>query len=326
MDDEQIKQINICLDTLENKPVSVQEAESHIVKLLSNILTPLFQFDGYATRDLTREDSLIDFVASKRSHDPDIPPVIGIRYKHYGKNHRIGVSEVDKAGQYRERSDLHRIVILSNRGFTKAAAESAERQIPPIFLWNFSDLRAWVSRIERDYKEDHSLVIRAIVDVSKLLAKIIAENPSEINYMEWRDMERMLAEVFEGFGFKVELTPPSKDGGKDIILACTVKGKEHSYIVEVKHWRSGQRVGKNAAKEFTKVIARENRQGGLFLSTYGYCDNAFESLTESERVSVRFGEQEKIRLLCKTYVKAESLLWKPVSPLPELLYDATKSV
>jgi hypothetical protein len=39
-----------------------------------------------------------------------------------------------------------------------------------------------------------------------------------LDHLEWRDLERMMARVMEGLGFKVTLTPPSKDGGKDLIL------------------------------------------------------------------------------------------------------------
>jgi sulfur transfer protein SufE len=36
--------------------------------------------------------------------------------------------------------------------------------------------------------------------------------------LEWHDLERTVADIFDGLGFLVTLTPPRKDGGKDIIL------------------------------------------------------------------------------------------------------------
>jgi hypothetical protein len=127
----------------------------------------------------------------------------------------------------------------------------------------------------------------------------------------------MLAVVFEGVGFKVELTPPSKDGGKDIILQFSASGTDQNYLVEVKHWRSRQRVGPGYISHFIKVVAREKRHGGLYLSTYGYSDNAFEALTELEKRKVRFGSEEKIVSLCRTFIKAESGLWS----IPSTLID-----
>jgi restriction endonuclease Mrr len=102
-----------------------------------------------------------------------------------------------------------------------------------------------------------------------------------------------------------------------------VTGKKHTYIIEIKHWRSGNRVGQSIVRDFLNVIVRERRQGGLFLSTYGYCDNAFEMLSEIERQQLKFGSEEKIVSLCKTYVKAEAGIWSPSATLTEILLEET---
>ncbi len=141
--------------------------------------------------------------------------------------------------------------------------------------------------------------------------------------LEWRDLERTIAELFEGIGFKVTLTPSSKDGGKDVILECTIDKIKKTFIIEIKHWRSGQRVGKEAVKDFTKVIINEKREKGLFLSTYGFASNYFESLTEREKKIINFGEQEKIIELCKTHEKINSGIWNPVDTLEDILFENT---
>lgn len=166
-------------------------------------------------------------------------------------------------------------------------------------------------------------VIAAIKDFSAKLARLIAENSSCLNTLEWRDLERILAEVLEGLGFSVELTPGSKDGGKDIIVECTVSGFKHVYIVEIKHWRAGGRVGYPKIHDFLNVIVREHREGGLFLSTSGYCDNLFEILSTIDRQKVRLGEEKKVVSLCKTYVKAQLGIWSPPEVLSEVLFEET---
>ncbi len=317
MDRANLSQIKSQLDLLTNARTGF-EAE----QLLYNILPHLFQFDGYVTRPL--EDVGIDFVASKRTDNPDIPPVVGIQVKHYRLARPVGLDVVDQLARYQKNSDIHQAVLLSRSGFTARAVTRAASQIPPLQLWTYEDLHSWFTRIERSSREDHSTVIRAITELSKEFAAYVAENPRELDNLAWLDMERMLAAVFDGLGFRAKLTPPSKDGGKDVILECTIEGEELSYIVEIKHWRSGQRVGKSSTKNFVQVVAREQHRGGLFLSTYGYSRDAFQALTASERQTVRFGNEEKIVTLCRTYVKAESALWKPNSDLVELLYEKTQ--
>ncbi len=60
-----------------------------------------------------------------------------------------------------------------------------------------------------------------------------------------------------------------------------------------------------------------------FLSTFGFTENAFEGLTELERSKVRFGSQEIIVALFKTYLKVKSGTWTPLQDLQELLIQNT---
>ena len=143
-------------------------------------------------------------------------------------------------------------------------------------------------------------IIRA---VGAALARLVADDPTVLDELEWRDAERMLAEVFAGLGFEVALTRPAKDGGKDLILSCDVNTGTCSYIVEVKHWRSGKKVGRSEVNAFLKVIVREKRDGGLLLSTYGFSKPAFEALVEIDRRVLNFGGQQKVVSLCQLYVR-----------------------
>lgn len=184
-------------------------------------------------------------------------------------------------------------------------------------LWDWIDS----TLAEADNKTKHSQIVAAITNLSKQLARLIANDPKGLKDLEWRDMERMLAAVFQGLGFDVTLTPSSKDGGKDLILECIVQGNKQSYVVEIKHWRSGQRVGKRYISDFVSVVARENRDGGLYLATYGYSSDVLEALTEVDRQSIKLGVDKKIISLCRTYIKAESGIWLAPSVLSDLLFQ-----
>lgn len=166
-------------------------------------------------------------------------------------------------------------------------------------------------------------VLIAIESLSSQLAVMVARNPAALECIEWRDLERLIAEVFSGLGFDAELTPSSKDGGKDVVVTCTVSNETRSYAVEIKHWRSGNRVGNGVIMEFLHVIARENRNGGLLLATCGYCDNAFENLTEIDRPKIRFGTDEKVVSLCRNYVRAQEGIWFPPTQLDEVIFKDT---
>lgn len=174
-----------------------------------------------------------------------------------------------------------------------------------------------------DEDEHEDEVFTAFKILNKTLAQSIAKNPNYLNKLEWFYLERMLAEVLEGLGFSVKLTPPSKDGGKDIILECIVSGSKHTYIIEIKHWRAGGRVGYGKIKEFLDIVVREKRQGGLFLSTSGYCNNVYQILSEIEREQLKLGDNKTVIYWCKTYVKAQLGIWSPPELLTEVLFKET---
>ncbi|MEM6840506.1 MAG: restriction endonuclease [Cyanobacteria bacterium P01_C01_bin.120] len=184
-------------------------------------------------------------------------------------------------------------------------------------LWDWIDS----TLAESDNETKHSQIVAAITNLSKQLARLVANDPQGLEDLEWRDMERMLAAVFQGLGFDVTLTPSSKDGGKDLVLECIAQGDKQSYVVEIKHWRSGQRVGKRYISDFVSVVARENRDGGLYLATYGYSGDALKALTEVDRQSIKLGVDKKIISLCRTYIKAESGIWLAPSVLSDLLFQ-----
>ena len=89
------------------------------------------------------------------------------------------------------------------------------------------------------------LIVR---NAMKALVIAIAENPEYLHDVEWRDLERILREVFETMGFDTKLTRSGKDGGFDLQLQCDESGKQKTFLVEVKHWMgSGKKVGKDTS-------------------------------------------------------------------------------
>ena len=191
-----------------------------------------------------------------------------------------------------------------------------------IEIISINDLKTWAQDLNGilQNKEENEVFV-LIRNFTKKVISLIAKNPNNLMNLEWRDLERTIHELFNEIGFKATLTPPSKDGGKDVILECEIEGIPKSYIVEIKHWRSQQKVGKKAIKEFTKVIINEKRHKGLYLSTYGYTQNYYECLTKTERNLVGFGEKEKIVELCNTYEKIKNGLYLPMNSLEDILFQ-----
>ncbi|MBL0737292.1 restriction endonuclease [Flavobacterium sp. GN10] len=192
---------------------------------------------------------------------------------------------------------------------------------------NLEDLEKWSKDLSDELSPiEQNEVFFYVKQMSRKFIELVAKNPEYLRDLEWRDLERTISELFEGIGFKTTLTPSSKDGGKDVILECTINNIQKTFIVEIKHWRSGQKVGQSAVKEFTHVIINEKREKGLFLSTYGFTGNYYESISEKQKSIIRFGEKDKIVELCKTYEKVNNGIWNPIDSLENILFDNTISL
>lgn len=302
---------------LENGNLSPQDAEME----LGEILVPLLNEDGYnIVQTPFRADIGVDFVAEKRLFDRH--ERVGIEYKH--SKSAVGVEVVHRLLGTAPSHNFDRLILVTRSRFSKAALELANSALPvKLELIDLDALKAWVQRADKAEDYDFELVNVIRSNISDRLAVLIAKNPRYLMDIEWRELEYVIQMVFEELGFSAELTPGSKDGGKDLVLTCRASGKDHTYYVELKHWRSQQKVGGQAAKDFLKVIVNEEVNGGLFLSSYGYCNNAFEMLTEIDRKHLKFGDQRKIVTLCTQYVKSKSGLWSPTSGLPNVLFEQT---
>src|SRR5271165_1604980 len=151
-----------------------------------------------------------------------------------------------------------RAIVVSRAGFTRAAREQAE-SLGEIDLFSPSDLWNWLSK-QVQPEQLNKTCANIIRNARRELARRLALHPEEMPTVEWRDLERILRETFEGTGFDTELTRSTKDGGFDLELSITEQGQRTVYLVEVKHW-SDQKPGKGHLKKLTKENSEEKIRG-----------------------------------------------------------------
>lgn len=283
-----------------------------ISKLLSN--------DGFTTiLNPSPDTSKFDFMCTKQNSRERI--CISLQ----NTNQNVIEERVHERVSFAFNYPYDRLILFGPKGFTTECYHFVNVTNPlKIELLTLDDLKSWTSRIEVESDQACLEYEDIIKIVSKTFVEKIANDTNFLLKLEWRELEKIIAEIFEGLAFDVKLTAPSKDGGKDLILEINKKGNPKRYLVEVKHWKSKKQVGQKYVKEFVNVICNEKSDSGLFLSTYGFTSNAFEGLTELDRKSVRFGDEEKIVSLCKTYLKVKSGVWTPLDDLQEIFLEKTK--
>ncbi len=211
------------------------------------ILRDLMDAQGFDMVSKVRPDaSATDYVGHAKPGSAQ-EGRIGVEFKFYKSDRPAGVQAVEQILTIAQRAHLDRVVLISRSGFTREALARARQDFPlAVELLTLDDLLALARPVDAPTEVPSPKIATLIRRFSEDIARTVAKDPAALDDLEWRDIERMMAAVLDALGFDAELTPASKDGGKDIILTMQTESGYKSYIVELKHWRSGKRVGENS--------------------------------------------------------------------------------
>ncbi|PEC22804.1 restriction endonuclease [Bacillus cereus] len=99
--------------------------------------------------------------------------------------------------------------------------------------------------------------------------KMVTAKREDLNEMDPRKFEFLVADVFQSLGYKAKVTPGSNDGGKDIILR---KGRETKFV-EVKRHTQGA-IGRPAIQKLHSAIIDADAVGGYFVTLSNFNNNA----------------------------------------------------
>jgi restriction endonuclease Mrr len=127
---------------------------------------------------------------------------------------------------------------------------------------------------------------RTIIEVSKAVDDRILEhfrkNPDELRTMDHRLFEKLVAEIYHGFGYEVELTQQTRDGGKDIIAIKRGAEAKVKYLIECKRPDPGGYVSVGTVRELYGVKAHEKATKGIIVTTAYFSPDAKTLLNEHE--------------------------------------------
>jgi hypothetical protein len=178
-------------------------------------------------------------------------------------------------------------------------------------------------------RRNHAVEKRQLNPVERILRRAghalsqhIAHEPEAIYCLEWRDLERVMAQIYEEIGFQVNLTKASQDGGKDLVLFC-VSGRDArslkpcKYYVELKHWKPGNKVGSTPIQKLVEVAVRDAASGAVMLSTSGFA--ARHTGRGVTYPALHLGDLSTIHTLCRCYLASRAERVFTTKTLEEIL-------
>lgn len=132
-------------------------------------------------------------------------------------------------------------------------------------------------------------VITDVADVSDELLLKLQEDPSLLYKVPPRKFEEIVAELLHRQGYEVNLTPISRDGGKDIYVAAKDTLGSFLYLVECKRYAPDRPVGIGIVQRLYGVVEGERATAGIVATTSHFTKDAVEF---QQRVSYRLSLQD----------------------------------
>jgi restriction system protein len=124
-----------------------------------------------------------------------------------------------------------------------------------------------------DLADKESNLIEVIPFISDELLVRIRENPKDLLKLHPRKFEEVIARIFEGFGFNVELTLTTCDQGRDIIAIDYREKKK--YLIECKRYRNAK-VGIDIVQRLHGVVQGEGATKGIIVTTSRFTKPALD--------------------------------------------------
>ena len=158
-------------------------------------------------------------------------------------------------------------------------------------------------QIEEKTGENNILLISNFVE--RKLIEYFAKHPHELKTIGRRKFEEFVAELFFGFGFEVELTKQTRDGGKDIIAikndVVAVK-----YLIECKRPDIGNNVGIRPVRELYAVKQDEGATKAILATTAHFTKDAI-LFNERHRWELELKAFDDLIAWIQVYLKGNAL-------------------
>ena len=123
------------------------------------------------------------------------------------------------------------------------------------------------------FQPNQDSIVVVAGNVEQRLAAEIAKHPSLLSTVDRRAFERLIAELFNGLGYDVELTKQTRDGGKDIVIK-SVDSVNLRYLIECKRPDPGNKVNVATVRELLGVKTDDPASKALLVTTTDFTKDA----------------------------------------------------
>ncbi len=109
-------------------------------------------------------------------------------------------------------------------------------------------------------------LISIYASVNDELIAYLAANPRALRELNPRRFEEVVAELFRKRGFAVELTPRTRDGGRDVLAVQSDTLGKSLYLIECKRYAPSRKVGVEVVRGLYGVLQADRATKGVIVT------------------------------------------------------------
>ncbi|MBR0642671.1 restriction endonuclease [Plastoroseomonas hellenica] len=113
-----------------------------------------------------------------------------------------------------------------------------------------------------------------IIMANEALVERLKSQPQSIYELPSRKFEELVAELLTDLGYEVELTPATRDGGKDILAYMTTPHGKLLCLVEAKRYRRDRTVGVELVRQLYGTLIDADASSAMMVTTSSFSPDA----------------------------------------------------
>jgi restriction endonuclease Mrr len=143
-------------------------------------------------------------------------------------------------------------------------------------------------------------IIEVVSFVDRSLLERLQKNPDDLRLLDRRKFEELVAELFLGFGYEVELTQRTRDGGKDVIAIKRAE-VDVRFLIACRRPNPGNPVRVSAVRELYGVKVSDGASKAIFATTTHFTEDA-KLFSEKIRWDLELRDFEAIKEWIANYL------------------------
>lgn len=151
---------------------------------------------------------------------------------------------------------------------------SSELNLPLSFIHSVENMEYGAHECLTKERSRLAKVQPFVQSASELIFHRLARRPQDLFEISPREFEQVVAELLADSGYKVELTPPTRDGGYDIVARQDGPDGEMCILVETKRYRRDRKVGVELVRSLFGTLADREADRAILVASSGFTSGA----------------------------------------------------